>query len=205
MIKALLLIFWGGPAWDRVAQSRRGLAFVFTIYLLPMLLIVGAAEGYGLKHWGKWQSSIEQLKNFTTREVAVYEAVQFLMALAVILVCAQLVKIMADTFHGRHTFTQAFTVVAYGLSPLFLLRLFDAFPLTNPWITWALGIVLSVSVIYQGVPRVMAPDPTHAFGLYLVSSMVLVLATFLARLFTTFYLSGTINFQHSFLSHLLGR
>jgi Yip1-like protein len=205
MFKALLFIFWGGPAWDRVAQARRSLMFIFTLYLLPMLLIVGAAEGYGLKHWGKWQSTFGQYRNFTTREVEVFEAIQLLLALTVVLVCAQLVKIMAETFHGRHTYTQAFTLVAYGLSPLFLFRLLDAHPLMNPWITWALGIVLSVSVVYQGLPRVMAPDPTHAFGLYLVSSMVLVLATFLARLFTAFYLSGTINFQHSFLSHLLGQ
>jgi hypothetical protein len=205
MIKALLLIFGGGPVWDNVAQARRGLVFIFTIYLLPMLVIVGTVEGYGLKHWGKWQSSIEQIKNFTTREVAGYEAIQFLMAVTVILVCAQLVKIMAETFHGRHTYTQAFTVVAYGLSPLFLFHLLDALPLMNPWITWALGVVLSVSIIYQGLPRVMMPDPTHAFGLYLVSAIVLVLATFLERLFTAFYLSGTINFRHSFVSHMLGR
>jgi hypothetical protein len=205
MIKALLLIFWGGPAWDRVAQARRGLIFIFTVYLLPMLLIVGAVEGYGLKHWGKWQSRFEQLKYFTAREVAVYEAIQFLVALAVILVCAQLVKIIAETFHGRHTYRQAFTAVAYGLSPLFLFRLLDAHPLMNPWITWALGIVLSVWVLYQGLPRILEPDPTHAFGLYLVSSFILILATFLARLFTAFYLSGAIDFSHSFLSRLLGR
>jgi Yip1 domain len=205
MIKALLLIFGGGTVWDGIAQARRGMMFIFTFYLLPMLLIVGAVEGYGLKHWGKWQSNLGEFKNFTLREVAVYETIQLLLALAVVLVCAQLIKIMAETFHGRHNYTQTFTVVAYGLSPLFLFHLLDALPLMNPWISWALGIVCSVWIIYQGLPRVMMPDPTHAFGLYLVSSMVLVLATGLARLFTAFYLSGAINFSHSFLSHLLGR
>ena len=205
MIKALFLIFEPGGAWERVVEARRGPTFIFIFYLLPMLLIVSAAEGFGLAHSGTLQMNSGVMKKLTVNEAVVFETAQSFLTLLVIAASAYFIKSLGETFHSRHNYTQAFTVVVYGLSPLFLFRLFDAFPLTNPWITWALGIVLSVSVIYQGVPRVMAPDPTHAFGLYLVSSMVLLLATFLARMFTAFYLSGTINFQHSFLSHLLGR
>ena len=43
-----------------------------------------------------------------------------------------MVKSIGETFHGRHTYTQAFTTVAYSLSPLFLLRLLDAFPGVSP-------------------------------------------------------------------------
>ena len=40
MIKAFFLIFEPSVAWERVAQSRRGMAFILFLFLLPMLLIV---------------------------------------------------------------------------------------------------------------------------------------------------------------------
>ena len=114
----------------------------------------------------------------------VVEAAQLVLSLAVVFVGANLVKSIGETFHGRHTYTQAFTAVAYSLSPLFLLRLFDAFTGISPWATWAIGIVLSIAVLYHGVPRMMEPDPSHAFGLYLMSALLLVLVTGLARFVT---------------------
>jgi len=124
-------------------------------------------------------------------------------------VCAHLVKILGETFHDRHTYTLAFTVVAYGLSPVFLLRLLDAFPLMNPWVPWAIGITLSIWIFYQGLPRVMAPNPTHAFELYVAGSMILLLTTGLVRLLTALYVQGRIDFDHSYLGmkilHLLAR
>ena len=109
---------------------------------------------------------------------------QFVLLLAIILVCAHFVRTICRTFHGHQTFTQSFTVVAYGLSPMFLLKLLDIAPTMSPWVTWGIGIMLSVWILYQGMPRMMLPDPTHAFGLYLVTAIVLVLATGMVRLLT---------------------
>jgi hypothetical protein len=103
---------------------------------------------------------------------------------------AKLVKSVGETFRGRHTYNQAFTAVAYGLGPLFLLRLFDTFSGISPWAPWGVGIVLSISVLYQGLPRVMEPDPSHAFGLYLMSAVLLALITGMARFVTAGYLQG---------------
>jgi hypothetical protein len=103
-----------------------------------------------------------------------------------------MIKSLSGTFHSRHTFKQTFTVAAYGLSPLFTLRLVDALPI-NPWIAWAIGFFLSAGVLYQGVPKVMQPDPPQAFGLYVASVMQLGIVTALARFVTAWYLQGRFD------------
>ena len=198
MIKALFLIF-NSAAWDRVAQARRGMGFILTRYLLPMLLVVSAVEGYALVRWGKWQSGVGVIKKFTAGAAVLYEAAQLLLTLAVVFVCAHLVKILGETFHDRHSYTQAFTVVAYTLCPVFLLRLLDVFPTMNPWVPWGIGIILSLWIFYQGLPRVMKPDPSHAFELYVISSMILFATTGLVRTLTAFCLRGRVDFEHSYI------
>jgi hypothetical protein len=203
MIKALLLILEPGRVWDRVVRARRGMAFILTVYLLPMILIATLVEGWGLAHWGKWQSRLQEIKHFPMNEVVAYELVQFVLLLATIFVCAQFIRTICRTFYGHQTFTQAFTVVAYGLSPMFLLKLLDIAPTMHPWVTWGIGITLSVWILYQGLPRVLLPDPTHAFGLYLVSCIVLVLATGTVRVLTGLYLLGNVSVSHSYLARTI--
>src|SRR5690242_8712368 len=141
MIKALLFIFEPEAAWDRVALARRSFGFILTTFLLPMILLSAAAEGFGMLRWGKWHQAPDYLRQFPLGEALVYEVAQGLLSIAIVLIGAKVLKSLGETFHGRHTFTQAFTAVAYGLSPMFLLRMFDAFPSVNPWVSWAVGIV----------------------------------------------------------------
>src|SRR5208282_3627341 len=153
----------------------------------------------GLVHWGKWQPGVGLIRKFTVDEVILYETAQLLLTLAVVFVCAHIFKILGETFHDRHTYTQAFTVVACTLCPVFLLRLLDVFPMMNPWIPWTIGIVLSIWIFYQGLPRVMKPDPSHAFELYVVSSMILSATTGLVCMLTALCLRGKVDFAHSYL------
>lgn len=190
MIKALLLIFEPEQAWERVARAQRSLVFVIFLYLTPMVLITAAGEGYGLVRWGRVQKDVDYKKQFPVGEAVVYEVAHVLLTMGMVFLGAKIIKSLGETFHGRHSYTQAFTTVAYGLSPLFLFRLLDAFPSIGPWTTWAIGIVLCVSVLYQGVPRIMMPDPPHAFGLYIMSALLLVIITGLARFVTAWYLQG---------------
>jgi hypothetical protein len=190
MIKALFLIFGSHSAWERVVEGGRGLAFVFAFYLLPMLLILAAAEGCGLMEWGKVQVHSGLLKKFSANEMVVFETAQLLLTLAVVAVSALAIKSFAGTFHSRHNYAQAFSVAAYGLSPLFLFQLLDAFPSISLWLVWAVGIMLALKALYHGVPIVMQTDPTHALGLYFMSALVVVTLTGMERFFTAWYLSG---------------
>ena len=71
----------------------------------------------------------------------------------------------------------------------------------SPWASWLIGIMLSWAVLYHGVPKVMEPDPSHGFGLFLVTSIVLLIATGLTRLVTAWYLQGKLG-ELGPLSHL---
>ena len=202
MIKALLLIFEPIGTWEEIRRARRGMVFVLTAYLLPLLVLVSAVTGYGLVHWGKWQTDVRRLRSFSLGEAVVVEVAQFLVSLVVVFIGAKLLKSLGETFHGRHTYRQTITTVAYGLSPLFLLRLLDVFPGVPWWVSWAIGVILSVAVLYHGVPRMMEPDPSHAFGLYLMSTLVLVLVTALARFLMGAYLEGKFPKLQTFISDL---
>src|SRR2546426_255534 len=205
MLNALMLIFEPIATWERIFRAHRSLVFILVVYLLPLLALTSAGEGYGLNHWGKWRGEVERLKRFPVGEVVIFEAVQVLLSLLVVFIGAMLMKTICQTFHGRQTYTKAFTTVAYGLGPLFFLRLLDAFAGVPPWVSWAIGIILSIAVLYQGVPRMLEPDPPHAFGLYLMSGLLLLLITGMARFVTAWYLEGKFTGLEALISNLAAR
>jgi hypothetical protein len=202
MIKALLLIFDTAATWDRIVAAQRKWSFVLLAYLLPFLLLVSAVEGYGLVHWGKPRGEMSLIVSLSIAETGVYETFQFIIAVLSVFIIARLIKSLGETFHGRHFFAQTFTVAAYGLSPVFLMRLLDVFPNISPWLTWSIGIILTTAILYHGVPRVMQPDPPHAFGLYLTSALLMVLVTGLTRFFTAWYLEGKLPVLDGIISRL---
>jgi hypothetical protein len=203
MIKALFLIFEPVEAWDRVIKARRGVGFLFLFYLLPMVLIVAALEGVGLMEWGRPQwSNGGGIHLFTAGEMLAYEVAQSLLMIGVVFICAQMVKALCNASFPRHNFTEGFTVAACGLSPMFLLRLLDAIPGMNPWLTWGLGIMLCIGTLYHGIPRVMQPDPSQAFGLYLICSVLFAMVTGLERFVTVWYMAGRIPPLEQIIPHL---
>ena len=123
MIKVFFLIFEPGAAWEKIAQARRGIFFITVVHLLPLLLLVTAVESWGLQTHGKWQPKFQRLRDFSTTEIINYETIQFIALLAMVFICAALVFKISRTFQERQNFLPAFTAVAYGFSPMFLLRL----------------------------------------------------------------------------------
>ncbi len=211
MIKAFFLIFEPSEAWDRIARARRSFAYILGVYLLPLILLVTAAEGWGLASWGKWQPRFQKFRDFTDdtavstlgkyQNIITFEVIQAALLLAMVLLSALLLLKISQTFQNRRKYLEAFTTMAYAYSPLLVVRLMDAGPMVSPWTTWAIGILLTVWVLYQGIPRVMQPDPTHAFGLYLSAMFVVILTSGMARLLTALYLLGEVDFHHSWLTH----
>jgi Yip1 domain len=216
MIKAMLLIFDPTATWDGILRTRRGIVSILVTFLLPLLLLTSACEAYGLIHWGKMQGvgliallmgqhDNPHLKKFSAGEAVVFETAQLLLSLVVVAAGAKMVKAIGETFRGRHTYAQAFTAVAYSLGPLFLLRVLDAFSGIFPFVTWGIGIVLSIAVLYQGVPRAMEPDPAHAFGLYVMSALLLTLVTALVWFITAGYLQGNFPKLEAMAADVIAR
>lgn len=202
MIKALLLIFSAEWTWQRIAEAPRKWGVLLVTYVLPMVFLSCAAEGYGLVHWGKARGQLARVVPFPIKQAVVFEAGQFLLLVGTVFLAAKLIKSLGETFHGRHNFSQTFTVAAYGLGPYFLLRLFNAFPAVPLWVTWIIGIVLCMSVLYSGLPLVMRPDPPHALGLYLMSCLFILIITGLLCFITTWYLLGKFTRLDDLISHL---
>jgi len=208
MIKVFFLIFNPGVAWDKIALARRGFAFITIVHLLPLIFLSTAAEAWGLRQHGKWQGRFQMMKNFSHQDVLTFGILQFLLSFAVVFVSALLVYKISQTFRDRQPFLGAFTTIAYAFSPMFLVRFLDYGAMIHPAVTWLIGMALTVWILYQGIPRVMQPDPTHAFGVYLSTTFVVLLTSALARLMTAMYVLGYMDLQHSWLSrritHLLG-
>jgi hypothetical protein len=205
MINAVVLIFSPVATWERIARAQRSLLAVLMFYLLPLLALTSAGEAYGLMRWGKGRGDAGRLHTFPLGEAIIIEAAQLLLSLLVVAVGAAMLKLLAETFRGRHPFTLTFTVVAYSLGPLFLLRLLDAFPFLSPWVGWGIGVLLSLKVLYHGVPRMLYLDPSHIFGLFVSNTMVLVCSTGLVRLFATAFLQGKFDRLESIVSALAAR
>ena len=204
MIKALLLIFLPAPTWEHIASAQRKWTSILITYFVPLVLFVSLLEGYGLVRWGKPRGRIPHRVLFSAHEAVVYEVAMVLLSILSVLIFAQLIKALGETFHGRHSFRQAFTVAAYGMGPLLLFRIFDMLPGVSPWLTWSIGVVLAMGTLYSGLPIVMRPDPPHALGLYLMSSLMLAFVTGLVRFVTAWYLAGKFTKLDSLVSMIPG-
>ncbi|HOB31432.1 MAG TPA: Yip1 family protein [Verrucomicrobiota bacterium] len=202
MIRALLLIFAPVPTWEHIAAAQRRWGAILLTYVSPLLLLNAVAEGYSLVQWGKPRGRIAQYATFSVSHAVLFEVFVTLLMLAVVVVMARLIKALGDTFHGRHTFRQTFTVAAYGMGPFFLIRLFDAIPSASPWLTWGIALFLSSATLYYGLPLVMRSDPPHAFGLYLMTILLLTIVTGLARFVTAWYLQGRLAKLEHVISNL---
>lgn len=205
MLKVFFLLFEPDVAWEKIAQVRRGYAFILLTYLLPFIALVTVLDGWGLMQWGKWQPRFHKLKLFADPVPVIhFEILQAGLLLAVVFLGALLLHLASADFHGRRTYLQSFTVIAYSFSPMFLVHPLNLYPDVNPAVPWAIGLMLSIWVLYQGIPRVLERDPVHAFGNYLSAIFVMLLTSGLARLFTGMYLLGYINFEHSAVTRALG-
>jgi len=193
MIKALMLVLDPGASWDSIVLRKRGWPAILIIYLLPLWLIAFAAEFYSLVHWGKPRGFVSEMKTLTHSEALIFEIIQFALFLVLVFVSAKLILSLGVTFHGRNTFDQAFTVAAYGLGPVFTMHIFDACYGVTGWVywaTWGVGILLTFAILYLGIPKVLLPDPPHAFGLYMTSCVFLLIVSGLIRFLTFSFLQG---------------
>ncbi len=205
MIESVLLIFDPTGSWGRIVRAQRGPLSILLRFLLPLLLVTCAIEGYGLIHWGKLQGVMSHPRTYSLGEAVLFESGQLLTSLVLVFIGAGVLKSMGGTFHARNTYHQAFTVVAYALSPFFLLRLLDAFAPISPWVSWAIGIFLALAALYHGVPQVMQPDPPQAFGLYLMTAVLMFSITGVMGFVAAWYLQGKFTKLDALISALAVR
>jgi hypothetical protein len=182
MFLVIAMFFDPARAWEQAARIGRNGWRTFGLGLLPMLLLGCVVEGYGMMHWGKPAGDFGARQTYGLETVVRLQLCHAVAGVLLALICAFALRAIADTFKRRQTFAQALVVSVYCLGPVFLARLADAFPAVNPWLSWGIGVVLAVTLLYQGLPRVFYLDPAHALGAYLTGSMLVVLISGLMRL-----------------------
>lgn len=205
MIKAFLLIFRPMATWNNIAVANRSVLYIFFLHVLPLILLTSFAEGYALTHWGKTHGAAgKHIKIYSVSETVTLETTISLVYIGLVFLVASAARSYSSTFHRRATFTQAFTAIGYGVLPFFCFRLLDMWNGLFPWIPWAIGIVLTIGVIYTGLPCLLRPDPPHAFGLYVMSSLTLFIAFGLWRLITWQFFLGRLPDVERIITQLAG-
>jgi hypothetical protein len=177
MFKAIQLVFSPFQAWTKVAAEQRSIGFILFCSLLPMIVICVGVESYSLIQWGERRGDLGLPVRISEPVALRYAAAQVSLFLACALFGGFSLLAVAQSFNLNVTFRQCFTAIAYGLSPLVLVRLLDAIPAMNSWVSWGIGGMLSLSVLYHGVALILKPDQTKGFGLYIVSAMIVLLCT----------------------------
>ena len=177
MIKALMLIFEPTDTWDKIVLAQRKAVTVFFLHLLPMMILSLGFEAFALAHWGEERSLGGSLTRVSIQSAQNYAITHFVLLLVVVFLGARILEKIAQSFRTPSTYSQCFIALAYSLSPLFLGHVLDAWYFIETWVCWALGATLSVAVLYQGLPRLLQPDSTVALGIYIVSSVLILILT----------------------------
>jgi len=181
MFLIFIMLFDPESGWHKAAHSGRSVLRTLLLHMLPLLLLGCVAEGFGMIQWGKPVGQFGARRPYELAQVIPLQACYFAAGLLMVLICAVILRGMADTFQRRQRFSQALVISVFGLGPVFLMRVADAFPAINPWLSWGIGALLVVALLYQGLPRIFHLDPAHALGVYLSCSVVLVLVSGLVR------------------------
>jgi hypothetical protein len=182
MFRVLLLIFDPANSWERIETSRPSVARVFFTYVLPIMLLSFAVEGWLISRNGIYGGNFARRLARVSQDLLVrYEVAQFVLGLAICFAGAWLVQQLAQSFHRRHTYTECFAILGYSLGPYFLCRMLDGWPVIHTWVAWAIGAVLAISLFYRGLPRVLRPDPSNALGIYLLCAVLILALTALAH------------------------
>jgi len=192
MFKALQLVYNAAATWERIDLEHPSILNVSLTFLAPWLILCYSLEGLCLVQFGQASGPIGQILPVPLPVVLRYELVTLGLTLALVYGGALLVSKVGESFHSRHSYQAGLTTLAFSISPLILVRLFDGCPVINTWICYTVGILLSVSLLYRGIPRTLRPEPSNALGMYLFISVFLIIATGLAHYVGTLILAEEI-------------
>ena len=193
MFRALLLIFDAEESWKKIAKPPRGILFIFFVHLLPLLLFTLGVEAFAMSRLGEGRTLTGQLNPVQRPAVVAFFVTAVILNLGLVFAIAKVLQWIASSFHGRTTYLQCFTVLAYGLSPLYLAHLLDALPGLNTWVCFGIGLALSVSSVFHGIPEVMRPDAARGFGVALIAAVLLLVSAGLVHFLDIQVLHGELN------------
>ncbi|HVR35117.1 MAG TPA: Yip1 family protein [Methylomirabilota bacterium] len=175
MIKVLLLNLSPADTWDTIARQQRSVIVVFLFYVLPLVALCGAGEAFALTQWGTSRGALGKTMEVPAQLAIVYGMARLSLNLALVFGGAKLLQTIAVSFHTRPTYSECFTCVGYSFGPQFVFQLVNGLPVLHTWICWGVGMILTIRLLYHGLPRLLKPDPSTAFGIYLIGALLLTI------------------------------
>lgn len=192
MIRPFQLIFDTTATWEKIENDERNVPVLVVLVLLPILILSLGLEGFLMHKFGDEIGPLDRLMKIDLDLIVRYEVTHFVLFLLVVFGGAWLVWKIAESFHSRHNYRACVTTLIYSLTPVFLVHILDGWPGFNTWICFGIGILLSVSLLYKGIPRTLRPEPSNALGMYLFLSVFLIMACGLAHYLGTLVLEERI-------------
>jgi hypothetical protein len=192
MFEAFQLLVSPVGTWEKIAKANRSVVASFFLFLLPLILFTSLVESYALIRWGYGRGQFDGVATASRGQAVRYGLTQVVLELAMVFIGAQLLQWIIDTTSDRRDYRRCFTTVAYSLGPVFLSHLLDSIPALNTWVCWAIGMTLSASALYLAIPRVLQPDQTKGFGVYLVTLLELILLSAICHLIVLSTLDGRV-------------
>ena len=198
MIRAFMLILVPQSTWERIASSKWNSLIIFFVSFVPLLCLTIAIEGFGMAKLGASVNDFGRTIEISREQVIQFQSLQLALTLLVLGLGTKLVLWVCDGFHSPTTFRQAFTLTAYGITPLLWFRIVDGHPSMPTWVCFAMGAVGVIFTLYHGIAFVLQPDTSVGFGLYLICSIVLILAAGLAHFIAQIVAKRKFNFSSVF-------
>jgi hypothetical protein len=192
MIKAIKLIFAPMKEWEKTATANPSVLWVLLTFVIPVFLLSGLVEGYGLIRLGERRGEFGQMALLPQDMIIRYEAVSLGLLLAIVFIGASLLVIVTQSFQVPVQFRQCFSAVGYSMAPLALVKILDAHPMMNTWMCWGIGVVMVASMLYHGVAQCLKPEQTKAFGIYVFSVVFIGGLSGLAHFISVLVLHGKL-------------
>lgn len=186
--------------WDRIASKQWSILMILLFSFLPFLALSTFVEGFGMLYLGTSVNDYGRTHKINQQQVIQFQAVQVGISLLVLFLGTKLVLWVCEGFHSPVTYRQAFTLTAYGITPLLWLRICDGAPAMPTWVCFAIGAVGVFYVMYHGIAFILEPDTSVGFGLYLICSLVLVLLAGLAHFVVQIVAQRKFDFVASLFS-----
>ena len=205
LIKDVFLVFRPAATWDRIASEPPKVWFVLLFYLLPVMALAALLEGSALVLTGRREVMEGMNNRFTPAKVLVFEVAQWLLMFLFMLISAVIIRNLANTHHQRNRLVQSLVLVFQAMGPMLLVQLFNGFPGMYLWLTWLVGLALTINGLYHGLPRMLIVDPPTAMGLFFSCAIVMGMLLFIGRFLTYWYLIGKFYSLEAVLSGIAAK
>ncbi|HMO64730.1 MAG TPA: hypothetical protein PKE47_05830 [Verrucomicrobiota bacterium] len=194
MITLFKLLVSPFDTWNAIVETDRGMFRVWFTYVLPLTLVGCAFEAWAIHHWGTSTGVGGGIKQVPLDLAIRYGVAQFTGLTLAVFIGAFLLERVDRAFHVNVAYSHCFVLVAYALGPVYAARVLDAIPQVPTWLAWAGGVLPMLGILYNGLPKALRIEAYGAFGMYLVSVLVLVPVTAVAHGTALYVLTGDVGF-----------